>query len=401
MSNEHRPGRKQPVVDIGAYDAWLFDLDGVLTKTATVHAAAWKKAFDGFLQEEGARCGKDFAPFDQGKDYQRYVDGEPRADGVRNFLASRDISLPEGSDGDAADARTVTGLGNRKNELLLDELKTSGVESYSGAVALVKALRSQGTPTAVVSASENTAAALEAAGIADLFDARVDGHVVKERDLAGKPAPDSYLEGARLLGVDPARAVVVEDALAGVEAGRAGKFGLVVGVNHHDEAGGHDYADQLRQHGADAVFSDLADLVGGSDTPRAKAASSVIFVAELERSVSFYQKLFNCTVAVRQGNGALLLTPDGFQIYLVAKGSNQGHPTGGIGEHHLMWSTDSPAALAHFEQVLKDLGGYTYTHTDGEVVFVEGRDPDGIRVVIAHPSPEQQPRSVLDGRLYN
>ena len=401
MSNEHRPGRKQPVVDIGAYDAWLFDLDGVLTKTATVHAAAWQKACAGFLQAEGARCGKDFAPFDQGKDYQRYVDGEPRADGVRNFLASRDISLPEGSDGDAADARTVTGLGNRKNELLLDELKTSGVERYAGAVALVKALRSQGTPTAVVSASENTAAALEAAGIADLFDARVDGHVVKERDLAGKPAPDSYLEGARLLGVDPARAVVVEDALAGVEAGRAGKFGLVVGVNHHDEAGGHDYADQLRQHGADAVFSDLADLVGGSDTPRAKAASSVIFVAELERSVSFYQKLFNCTVAVRQGNGALLLTPDGFQIYLVAKGSHQGHPTGGIGEHHLMWSTDSPAALAHFEQVLKDLGGYTYTHTDGEVVFVEGRDPDGIRVVIAHPSPAQQPRSVLDGRLYN
>ena len=367
MNNERVPGREQPVVDIRAYDAWLFDLDGVLTKTATVHAAAWKKAFDGFLQEEGTRCGKEFAPFDPGEDYQRYVDGEPRADGVRNFLASRDITLPEGSDGDAADAHTVTGLGNRKNELLLQELKTSGVDSYSGAVALVKALRSQGTPTAVVSASENTAEALKAAGIADLFDARVDGHVVKER----------------------------------VEAGRAGKFGLVVGVNHHDDAGGHDYADQLRQHGADAVFSDLADLVAGSDTPRAKAASSVIFVAELERSVSFYQRLFNCTVPVRQGNGALLLTPDGFQLYLVAKGSHQEHPTGGIGEHHLMWSTDSPAALAHFERVLKDLGGYTYTHTDGEVVFVEGRDPDGIRVVIAHPSPEQQPRSVLDGRLYN
>ncbi|MDJ0311636.1 beta-phosphoglucomutase family hydrolase [Arthrobacter sp. H35-D1] len=263
MSSAHPSGSERMHVDIGAYDAWLFDLDGVLTKTASVHTAAWKQAFDRFLDEEGARIGKDFDPFDPVADYQRYVDGEPRADGVRNFLASRGITLPEGSDGDDADARTVVGLGNRKNELLLDALKSDGIDTYSGAVALVKALRAQGTPTAVVSASENTAAALDAAGIADLFDARVDGHVVKESQLAGKPAPDSYLEGARLLGVDPARTVVVEDALAGVESGRAGHFGLVVGVNNHDSAGGHDYADQLRSHGADVVFTDLAELLEG------------------------------------------------------------------------------------------------------------------------------------------
>ena len=348
---------------------------------------------------------------------------------MRNFLAARGITIPEGTDRDVADARTVHGLGNRKNELLLKTLKTSGVDSYDGAVALVKALNLQGTPTAVVSASENTAAALEAAGIAELFDARVDGHVVKDRHLAGKPAPDSYLEGARLLGVDPARSVVIEDALAGVEAGRAGRFGLVVGVNHHDTAGGHDYADQLRTHGADVVVTDLAELLEGQvlDRPKpsltgaedehmparpgrgsgkgkmeftATVASSVIFVAELERSVTFYQEVFACTVSVRQGNGALLLAPGGFQIYLVAIGNRKGHPTGGIGEHHLLWSTDSAAALNHFEQLLKDRGCYTYTHTGGQVTFVEGRDPDGIRVVIAHPSPQQQPRSVLDGRLY-
>lgn len=425
MSNAYDTGCEHLPVDIGSYDAWLFDLDGVLTKTALVHATAWKQAFDEFLHEEGLRRGKAISSFDPGADYQRYVDGEPRADGVRNFLAARGITLPEGTDKDGADQRTVQGLGNRKNELLLDTLKTSGVESYGGAVALVKALHAQGTPTAVVSASENTAGALEAAGIADLFDARVDGHVVKERDLAGKPAPDSYLEGARLLGVDPARTVVVEDALAGVEAGRAGRFGLVIGVNHHDSDGEYDYADQLRTHGANVVVTDLANLLdrtgaplaegskestaakpggregSGGMTGTATVASSVIFVAELERSVNFYKEVFACTVALRQGDGALLLAPGSFQIYLVASGSHQGHPTGGIGGHHLMWATDSVSMLDHFEQVLKDLDCYTYTHTGGEVTFVEGRDPDGIRVVIAHPSPQQQPRSVLDGRLYN
>jgi HAD superfamily hydrolase (TIGR01509 family) len=180
---------------------------------------------------------------------------------VRNFLAARGITLPEGDEGDPPSALTVKGLGNRKNDLVLAVLDTQGVVAYDGAVALVKKLRAHGMPMAVVSASENTQAVLEAAGIADLFDARVDGHVVKDRHLAGKPAPDSYLEGARRLNADPQRTVVVEDALAGVEAGRAGHFGLVIGVDHHD------YADELRAHGADAVVTDLGTLVDNPVTP--------------------------------------------------------------------------------------------------------------------------------------
>ena len=260
MSSQPRSDRRHRPVDIHAYEAWLLDLDGVMTKTAEVHAAAWKQAFDEFLEQEATRSGQTFARFDPAGDYERYVDGEPREDGVRNFLASRHIELPEGTDDDHIDAGTVKGLGNRKNHLVLRVLATDGVSVYDGAVALVTALRAWGTPTAVVSASENTEAALEAAGIAELFDARIDGHAVKDRHLAGKPAPDSYLEGARALGVDPSRAVVVEDALAGVEAGRAGHFGLVVGVDHHD------YADELRAHGADVVVTDLAELLGDDAT---------------------------------------------------------------------------------------------------------------------------------------
>ncbi|MGI8524000.1 MAG: HAD family hydrolase [Nocardioides sp.] len=254
-----RPGDSGPV-DIGAYGGWLFDLDGVLTKTADVHAAAWKQAFDEFLDKEAMRSGTTSVPFDPVADYGRYVDGEPRADGVRNFLAARGIELPEGTDDDPPDARTVIGLGNRKNDLVLEVLRDSGVQVYAGAVALVKALLAQGTPVAVVSASENTRAALEAGGIADLFDARIDGHVVKERGLAGKPAPDSYLEGAKALGVRADRAVVVEDALAGVEAGRAGHFALVIGVDHRD------HADELRAHGADVVVTDLSELLDPDTT---------------------------------------------------------------------------------------------------------------------------------------
>lgn len=251
-------GRHFPLVDLHAYRGWLFDLDGVLTKTAEVHAAAWKQAFDDFLShEDTGPNGAPLAPFDPAADYQRYVDGEPRADGVRNFLAARGIELPEGAEDDPPGARTVNGLGNRKNELVLRLLHTGGVAVYPGAVALVQALRARQIPIAVVSASENTAAALHAAGIAGLFDARIDGHVVKDRHLAGKPAPDSYLAGAAALGVEPGRAVVVEDALAGVEAGRAGHFGLVVGVDHHD------HARELRVHGADVVVTDLAVLLNG------------------------------------------------------------------------------------------------------------------------------------------
>lgn len=254
--NDQTPTRAvEYPVDIGAYRAWLFDLDGVLTKTATVHAAAWKQAFDAFLVEESARSGRTFAPFDKASDYEQYVDGEPRADGVRNFLTARGISLPEGTDDDPKNARTIHGVGNRKNALVLALMASNGVAVYDGSIRLVEALRARRIPIAVVSASENTAAALDAAGIAELFDARIDGQVVKERHLAGKPAPDSYLEGAKALGVEAGQAVVIEDALAGVEAGRAGHFGLVIGVNHHD------YADQLLAHGADVVVADLAELL--------------------------------------------------------------------------------------------------------------------------------------------
>ena len=247
-------------VDLGAYDAWLFDMDGVLTKTAAVHAAAWKQAFDEFLQREATRSATPFVPFDVESDYEKYVDGEPREDGVRNFLASRNIELPEGTDGDTLEARSVKGLANRKNDLVLEVMQRDGVDVFEGAAALVGELRRRAVKVAVISASENTKAALDAAGILALFDAIVDGNVVKERHLAGKPAPDSFLEGARVLGVEPGRCVVLEDALAGVEAGHSGHFALVIGVDHHDAPSVHDYAEELRAHGADVVVSSLVAL---------------------------------------------------------------------------------------------------------------------------------------------
>ena len=259
MSDTAHPTRSE--VDASAYGAWLFDMDGVLTKTAAVHAAAWKQAFDEFLRAHASRDGSAFTPFDIEHDYERYVDGEPRDDGVRNFLASRGVTLPEGDDGDGPETRSVKGLGNRKNELVLEVMRRDGVAAFEGAAALVKELRGRNVKVAVISASENTKAALAAAGIVDLFDAIVDGNVVKQRGLNGKPAPDSFLEGARQLGVAAQRCVVLEDALAGVEAGRAGKFGLVIGVDHHDGAAEHGYADELRAHGANVVVRSLQELV--------------------------------------------------------------------------------------------------------------------------------------------
>jgi len=263
MATETPADRERVPVDFSAYDAWLFDMDGVLTKTAAVHAEAWRQTFDEFLDQESTRTGKKYAPFDPEGDYERYVDGEPRADGVRNFLTARGITLPEGDASDLPDARTVQGVGNRKNDLVLQVMKTKGVAVYDGAVALVTELRQRGVKVAVVSASENTESALKAAGIAELFDARVDGIVVKSLHLAGKPAPDSYLEAAKMFHVVPGRAVVIEDALSGVEAGRSGHFGLVVGVDHHDGPGQHEYADELRARGADVVVTNLNELVGG------------------------------------------------------------------------------------------------------------------------------------------
>jgi len=236
----------------------LFDLDGVLTKTAKVHDAAWKEMFDSFLRERAASTGQPnaaFVPFDPVKDYDEYVDGKPRADGTRSFLESRGIELPEGSPDDPPDAQTVNGLGNRKNVILLKRIKEDGVEAYEGSVRYVRAARDAGLRRAVVSSSANCRDVLVAAGIEDLFEARIDGLVAAREHLRGKPAPDTFLAGARALGLEPQAAAVFEDALAGVAAGRAGGFGYVVGV---DRAG---QAAALKTHGADIVVEDLAELL--------------------------------------------------------------------------------------------------------------------------------------------
>ncbi|MBZ4318304.1 HAD family hydrolase [Streptomyces huiliensis] len=232
--------------------ACLFDLDGVLTRTATVHAAAWKEMFDAYLAQ---RDGPDFRPFDPVADYDAYVDGMPRADGVRTFLASRGITLPEGSDADPPDRDTVHGLGNRKNALVLAKIRKEGVQAFPGSVRYVEAVRDAGLRRAVVSSSANCRDVLVAAGIEELFEVRIDGLVAAERHLPGKPHPDTFLAAAEALGVTPAEAAVFEDALAGMEAGRAGKFGHVVGVNRADQA------EALRRHGADVVVDDLSDLL--------------------------------------------------------------------------------------------------------------------------------------------
>jgi beta-phosphoglucomutase family hydrolase len=235
--------------------ACLFDLDGVLTRTATVHAAAWKQMFDAFLRDWAARSGQPFVPFDAGDDYDAYVDGRPRLDGTRAFLQSRGIDLPEGSPDDPPGELTVHGLSNRKNELVLRRFREGQVEVFDGSVRYVRAVREAGLRAAVVSSSANTAEVLDAAGIAHLFDARIDGLVALERHLAGKPAPDTFLAGATALGAGPATAAVFEDALAGVEAGRAGEFALVVGVDRVGQA------EELRRHGADVVVADLSELL--------------------------------------------------------------------------------------------------------------------------------------------
>ncbi|MFF3332428.1 HAD family hydrolase [Streptomyces sp. NPDC002888] len=231
----------------------LFDLDGVVTKTAVVHAAAWKEMFDAFLREHE---GEHFRPFDPGADYDEYVDGRPRADGVRTFLASRDIELPEGDPDDPPDAATVHGLGNRKNELLLEKIRTQGVEAYEGTLRYIEAVRAQGLSTAIVSSSANTRDVLRSIDAEHLFDVRIDGVVAAERKLPGKPHPDTFLAAARDLGVEPRQAAVFEDALAGMDAGRAGRFGYVVGVDRVGQA------DALYRHGADVVVKDLAELGG-------------------------------------------------------------------------------------------------------------------------------------------
>jgi beta-phosphoglucomutase family hydrolase len=232
----------------------LFDLDGVLTRTAAQHTAAWKETFDGWLRERAERTGEPFVPFDAHLDYTRHVDGKPRQDGTRDFLRSRGVELPEGTPDDGPDAETVWGLSARKNDLVQAVIERDGVETFDGSIDYVRAVREAGLRTAVVSSSANTVLVLEAAGIADLFDTRVDGIVARERGLPGKPAPDTFLAAARDLGGGPDDAAVFEDALSGVAAGRAGGFAWVVGV---DRAG---HADALLEAGADVVVQDLAEL---------------------------------------------------------------------------------------------------------------------------------------------
>jgi beta-phosphoglucomutase family hydrolase len=235
--------------------ACLFDLDGVLTPTAEVHKAAWEEMFNAYLRQRAEQNGQPFVPFDPDRDYHVYVDGKARADGVRSFLGSRGVTLPEGTPDDPGGAETVNGLGNRKNTVLLARLRERGVAPYPGSVTYLRAAQQAGLRRAVVSASANCREVVEAAGIAELLEVRVDGVTARERQLRGKPEPDTFLAAAELLGVEPKNAAVFEDALAGVAAGRAGEFGIVVGVDRVGQA------DALRQHGADIVVRDLADLL--------------------------------------------------------------------------------------------------------------------------------------------
>ncbi len=232
----------------------LFDLDGVLTKTAAVHARAWKEMFDAFL-ERRARPGAPFVPFDQARDYIEYVDGKPRADGVRAFLQSRHIVLPEGGSHDPPQIDTINGLGNRKDRIFLDLIHRDGVQTYDGSVRYVDAAREAGFRLAVVSSSKNTTEVLRAARLEGRFDAQVDGNVAQREHLKGKPAPDTYLRAAHMLHAAATEAAVYEDALAGVAAGHAGGFGIVIGL---DRAG---QSDALYAHGADLVVKDLAELL--------------------------------------------------------------------------------------------------------------------------------------------
>jgi beta-phosphoglucomutase family hydrolase len=232
--------------------ACLFDLDGVLTDTASVHRKAWKSMFDDFLRDRAH--GGQWRPFDDA-DYADYVDGKPRADGVRSFLASRDIQVPDGGAGDGADALTVHGLANRKNELFQQQMRSEGVEVFDGSRRYLQAVKDAGLAIAVVSSSANTREVLDITGLAHYVDCRVDGVTIDTEHLDGKPAPDSYLYAARELAVSPQQAAVFEDALSGVHSGRAGHFGLVVGV---DRVG---HSKELQNNGADIVVKDLADLL--------------------------------------------------------------------------------------------------------------------------------------------
>lgn len=272
--------RAAHVISTKNLDAVIFDLDGVVTQTAKVHAAAWKALFDSYLEKRQAQDRLSYEPFDPRADYREYVDGKPRYDGVRSFLKARGISLPEGTPDDSPGKETICGLGNKKNEIFLQELERRGVEIYDSTIALIHALRDRGIKTAIISASRNCGPVLEAAGIGQLFDTNVDGIDSARLGLQGKPAPDIFLEAARRLNVDPRRAVVIEDALAGVEAGQRGGFAHVVGVDRADQK------EMLRARGADVVVKDLAEIGIDNDSSRSSQTTE-----ELPSALERFQEI--------------------------------------------------------------------------------------------------------------
>ena len=266
------------------YQAVILDLDGVITKTARLHARAWQQMFNQYLEDRSSQAQNSLPPFDIDADYRTYVDGKPRYDGVRSFLESRHIDLPQGNPDDPPDRETVYGLGNRKNEIFLEILQQEGVEVYGDTVEQLHRWRSQGLKTAVISSSRNCRPILETAGLLDLLDTQVDGIDSARLKLPGKPAPDIFLEAARELGVDPAQTVVIEDAIAGVEAGRAGHFGLVVGVDRQGLR-----REDLLTHGADRVVTDLEDLDLAGNAAPANA---------LDHRTAIWHRLEDCTPAL-------------------------------------------------------------------------------------------------------
>lgn len=248
-----RPETKR--INRDQYDAVLFDLDGVVTDTASIHATCWKQMFDQYLRNRARNAGEAFRPFELATDYRLYVDGKPRFDGVRDFLASRGIHLPEGNPGDPTDVETVCGLGNRKNDLVNLVIADVGVDPYDGTVRFIHQLRRNGFKIAVVTSSQNCTAVLKAAKLDDLFEVQVDGNTIHAQRLAGKPAPDTFLMAAKLLGCEPERTVVIEDAISGVQAGAKGNFGLVIGIARKGNA------EELKRHGARVVVEDLGELL--------------------------------------------------------------------------------------------------------------------------------------------
>lgn len=249
------PQSKSKLINRDQYDSVLFDMDGVITDTASLHAACWKQLFDEFLEKRAKLRSEEFYPFDIVTDYRLHVDGKPRFEGVRDFLKSRGIELPEGNAEDPVDVETVCGLGNRKNELVNHAIATKGVQAYNGSVQFIHLLHRNGYKLAVVTSSQNCASILKAVKLDKFFEVRVDGNTIHAQRLKGKPAPDTFLLAARLLGAEPIRTVVIEDAISGIQAGSAGKFGLVIGIARSGDA------DVLKRHGAHLVVRDLDELI--------------------------------------------------------------------------------------------------------------------------------------------